>query len=128
VEFQGVGPKVASTFADEFALRSGGVFSRARDAGAGRPAASNARRGPSCRVYFQDNRDTHSRRGEFDLIDRTASVSCWSVFVNRRASSLPDFGDEGLVHASWVRAVTPVLARRCSTTTAQSHVCVQPLR
>ena len=96
VEFQGVGPRVARTFADEFALRAGDVFNRKRamqaldvllrqTRGAIRPG----------RVYFRDTRDLHSRRGEFDLVDQNGQ-RVLLVGLHEPAGRfkiVPDFGD-----------------------------------
>jgi hemolysin activation/secretion protein len=72
VEFQGVGPKVARTFADEFALRAGDVFNRKRAMQALDVLLRQTRGAIRRRASTSGQPRPPQPRGEFDLIDRTA--------------------------------------------------------
>lgn len=103
VEFEGVGERIARTFRDEFALRTGDVFNstRARQAldallrqtrGAIRPGRVGGIGGGAT---FADSRDLRQRRRTFDLVERDGQ----RVLVvglrepAGRVKVVPDMGD-----------------------------------
>ncbi|HEY7284362.1 MAG TPA: POTRA domain-containing protein [Vicinamibacterales bacterium] len=101
VEFTGVGDRLKRTFSEDFALRAGDTFNRARarqaldvllqpTRGAVRPAHGSLVAGD-----VQDSDDIHQRRGPFDLVDRGGQrILVVSLYEPAgRFRMLPDLGD-----------------------------------